>query len=72
MIARLGWQLVLFLVWKWPLRFYEWLSQTIFGRWIDLLLVPLFRDWPLWAYERLSQLWQNCTTVRAADEAEPA
>jgi hypothetical protein len=72
MIARLGWQLVLFLIWKWPLRFYEWLSQTIFGRWIDLLLVPLFRDWPLWAYERLSQLWQNCTTVRAADEAEPA
>jgi hypothetical protein len=71
-IARLGRRLLVFLVWKWPLRFYEWLSRTSFGRWVKWLLVSLFREWPLRAYERLNHLWRDCTTVGAADEAEPA
>jgi hypothetical protein len=56
MIAKLGWLLLVFLIWKWPLRFYQWLGRTSFGIWVEWLLVSLFRDWPLRAYERLSHL----------------
>ena len=54
-IAQLGWLLLIFLFWKWPLKYYESLSQTNFAIGLKGFLVSLLQDWPSRMFERLSR-----------------
>ena len=70
-IAQLGWLLLIFLFWKWPLKYYESLSQTNFAIGLKGFLVSLLQDWPSRAFERLSKWWRDRTSGGVADEVVP-